>query len=66
MNSYKVTYLLNGEEHYGHITERTEKAAQKRLKSTYKDAEITDTIEIVPTPRPRRSRNGRPWSRSRR
>lgn len=32
MNSYKVTYLLNGEEHYDHITERTEKAAQKRVK----------------------------------
>jgi len=43
MNSYKVTYLLNGEEHYDHITERTEKAAQKRLKGIYKDAEITDT-----------------------
>ena len=40
MNSYKVTYLLNGEEHYDHITERTEKAAQKRLKGIYKDAEI--------------------------
>ena len=43
MNSYKVTYLLNGEEHYDHITERTEKAAQKRVKGIYKDAEITDT-----------------------
>ena len=43
MNSYKVTYILNGEEHYDHITERTEKAAQKRLKGIYKDAEITDT-----------------------
>ena len=43
MNSHKVTYLLNGEEHYDHITERTEKAAQKRLKGIYKDAEITDT-----------------------
>ena len=43
MNSYKVTYILNGEEHYDHITERTEKAAQKRVKGTYKDAEITDT-----------------------
>ena len=43
MNSYKVTYLLNGEEHYDHITERTKKAAQKRLKGIYKDAEITDT-----------------------
>ena len=43
MNSYQVTYLLNGEEHYDHITERTEKAAQKRLKGIYKDAEITDT-----------------------
>ena len=43
MNSYKVTYLLNGEEHYDHITERTEKAAQKRLKGIYKAAEITDT-----------------------
>ena len=43
MNSYKVTYLLNGEEHYDHITERTEKAAQKRLKGIYKDAEINDT-----------------------
>ena len=51
MNSYKVTYLLNGEEHYGHITERTEKAAQKRLKSTYKDAEITDT-ELTSTDAP--------------
>ncbi len=46
MNSYKVTYILNGEEHYDHITERTEKAAQKRVKGTYKDAEITDT-ELV-------------------
>ena len=43
MNSYKVTYILNGEEHYDHITERTEKAAQKRVKGIYKDAEITDT-----------------------
>ena len=43
MNSYKVTYLLNGEEHYDHITERTEKAAQKRLKGIYKGAQITDT-----------------------
>ena len=43
MNSYKVTYILNGEEHYDHITERTEKVAQKRLKGIYKDAEITDT-----------------------
>ena len=43
MTSYKVTYLLNGEEHYDHITERTEKAAQKRVKGIYKDAEITDT-----------------------
>ena len=43
MNSYKVTYLLNGEEHYDHITERTEKTAQKRLKGIYKDAEITGT-----------------------
>ena len=43
MNSYKVTYILNGEEHYNHITERTEKAAQKRVKGIYKDAEITDT-----------------------
>ena len=43
MNSYKVTYLLNGEENYDHITESTEKAAQKRLKGIYKDAEITDT-----------------------
>ncbi|KQM11413.1 hypothetical protein AOA80_08565, partial [Methanomassiliicoccales archaeon RumEn M1] len=33
----------NGEEHYDHITERTEKAAQKRVKGIYKDAEITDT-----------------------
>lgn len=48
MNSYKVTYLLNGKEHHSHITERTEKAAQKRLKGTYKDAEITDT-EITST-----------------
>ena len=46
MNSYKVTYILNGEEHYDHITERTEKAAQKRVKGIYKDAEITDT-ELV-------------------
>ena len=43
MNSYKVTYFLSGEEHYSHITERTEKAAQKRVKGIYKDAEITDT-----------------------
>ena len=48
MNSYKVTYLLNGEEHYDHITERTEKAAQKRVKGIYKDAEITDT-ELIST-----------------
>ena len=44
MNSYKVTYLLNGEEHYDHITERTEKAAQKRLKGIYKDTELTSTL----------------------
>ncbi len=43
MNLYKITYILNGTEHYDHITERTEKAAQKRLKGIYKDAEITDT-----------------------
>lgn len=43
MNSYKVTYILNGEEHYNHITERTEKVAQKRLKGIYKEAEITAT-----------------------
>ena len=48
MNSYKVTYILNGEEHYDHITERTEKAAQKRVKGIYKDAEITDT-ELIST-----------------
>lgn len=66
MNSYKVTYILNGEEHYDHITERTEKAAQKRVKGIYKDAEITDTSSPAPTSRPRRSRSGRPWRRSRR
>ncbi|MCM1150331.1 MAG: hypothetical protein NC319_09665 [Butyricicoccus sp.] len=43
MNAYKITYILNGTEHYDHITERTEKAAQKRLKGIYKDAEIIDT-----------------------
>ena len=51
MNSYKVTYILNGEEHYDHITERTEKAAQKRVKGIYKDAEITDT-ELTSTDAP--------------
>lgn len=43
MNLYKITYILDGEEHYDHITERTEKAAEKRLKGIHKDAEITDT-----------------------
>lgn len=51
MNSYKVTYILNGEEHYDHITERTEKAAQNQLKGRYKDAEITDT-ELISTDTP--------------
>ena len=46
MNSYKVTYILNGEEHYDHITERTEKAAQKRVKGIYKDAEIIDLLDV--------------------
>lgn len=51
MNSYKVTYILNGEEYYDHITERTEKAAQNQLKGRYKDAEITDT-ELISTEAP--------------
>lgn len=51
MNLYKITYILNGTEHYDHITERTEKAAQKRLKGIYKDAEITDT-ELTSTEAP--------------
>lgn len=51
MNVYKVTYILDGEEHYDHIVERTEKAAQKRLRGIYKAAEIIDT-ELTNTDAP--------------
>lgn len=51
MNEYKITYTLNGEDHYLSITERTEKAAQKRLRGIYKAAEIIDT-ELTSTDAP--------------
>jgi len=51
MNVYKVTYILDGEEHYDHIVERTEKAAQKRLRGIHKAAEIIDT-ELTSTDAP--------------
>lgn len=51
MNEYKITYILDGEEHRANITERTEKAARKRLQGVCKSAEITDT-ELIDTDAP--------------
>lgn len=51
MNEYKITYALDGEEHRSSITERTEKAARKRLQGIYKTAEITD-VELTDTDAP--------------
>lgn len=48
MNEYRITYTLDGEEHRSNITERTEKAARKRLQGVYKAAEITD-VELTDT-----------------
>ncbi len=51
MNEYKITYILDGEEHRSSITERTEKAARKRLQGFHKTAEITD-VELTDTDAP--------------
>jgi len=51
MNEYRITYTLDGEEHRSNITERTEKAARKRLQGVYKAAEITD-VELTDTDAP--------------
>ena len=51
MNNYKITYRIGGEEHYTNITERTEKAAEKRLRSIHRDAEIAN-LELTDTEAP--------------
>lgn len=51
MNDYKITYTIGGEEHNTNIIERTEKAAERRLRNIHRDAKIAN-IELTDTEAP--------------